>query len=745
MSWRRQNRPASTGSRNVARTSGQALGLVAIVLLVCLGATYAFWHHVRSEADRSRRALLETRADETLWNIEERLKRHEQLLRGAAGLVAASATLRRGEFGRYVDSLQLGERYPEIRAIGIAAVVEAARRDRHVGDVRASGVDGYRIVPAGERPVYAPALYVERAAAGAGPSVGSDLYANAVRREALARALDDAALSMSRMVRLQRAPDDPGTPGVDLFMPFFDGPPLEGTAGFQKRPTGWIFAEICIHDMMAGLLGKDLGDGSTGVSVRIHDSARASDESRLYPVAAPDAASAASPELSALRELGFGGNRWHVELVALPGFGAQLEDEHPPLLLIGALGSTFLLASLTWLLATAGIRAREAAAQMNRELVRSESQLRELNDQLEHRVAERTGDLERAAERLTLSVVISSTGLWDWNLSTQEVHYSTEWARQIGFEPGEIATTIDVWESRLHPADRERAMTALREHLAKPGTPWETEFRLRHRDGSYRTILARTQVYADASGNAVRVVGSHLDITERKRAEDSLLNLTRELRQVWRQLSAVEEADRRWLAGELHDSIGGALAALNLNLTIIRDRLPGEARPALEPRLNDSIGLLEETDETVRSLMAQLRPPVLDDYGVAKAVRWYMDQIAARADLKATFRLSGTDVRLPAEVEIALFRVAQGALTNVAKHAGARAVAVSIDYAPESLRMVIADDGQGFVVEATHADMGCPHWGLVTMRERAESIGGHCTIESAPGTGTRVTIVVPIQ
>jgi len=121
-------------------------------------------------------------------------------------------------------------------------------------------------------------------------------------------------------------------------------------------------------------------------------------------------------------------------------------------------------------------------------------------------------------------------------------------------------------------------------------------------------------------------------------------------------------------------------------------------------------------------------------------VRWYLDQIACRADIKAAFRLTGEDVRLPAETEIALFRIAQGALTNVVKHSAARHVDVTIELRGESLGMSIVDDGHGFVPEKTHADLGSPHWGLVTMRERAESIGGHCTIRSSPGCGTRVDV-----
>ena len=739
-------RAGATGSGGFERSWAQALAAASLVLAVCLGATYAFWRQVGADAGRRRGDAVEYQASQIIGHIEARLRRHEQLLRGAAGLAAASDALTREEFHAYVETALAGEHFPELRGIGIAIPVDAARRASVVSQVRAEGLPGYRIQPDEPRPAYAPILYLERSTEDAGLEPGYDLYADPVRHEAMDRAREGASLAMSAMVRVQRTPGGEGRPGIDFFMPFFHGPVVEGMRGSAMPVSGWIFSEVSLHDMMSGLLEEALGDEAASVDMRVYDGAAISERSRLYGVAGDDSAPGASADgaLPVLRKLSFGGHHWAVELRALPGSDAQRGDERLLFISLAGAAGSLLLASLAWLLATGRARAHREAARMNQELIDSESRLRELNEDLERRVVQRTRDLESIAERLTISVETSNTGIWDWNLLTQAVHYSPEWTRQIGFEPQEIDATIDAWESRIHPADRERVLKALREHLGKPGTPCEMEFRMRHRDGTYRTMLCRSQTHADGSGRPVRVVGSQLDITDRKRVEDSLLNLTRELREAWRQLSKVEEADRRWLAGELHDSIGAALAALNLNLTIIRERLPEEAKPSLAPRIDDSIALLDQTVESVRGLMAQLRPPVLDDYGLARAVRWYVDQIAARGDLKATFRLTGTEVRFSAEMEITLFRIVQGALTNVVKHAAARQVAVTMDIGPKSLTIVVADDGRGFVVDETQVGLRSPHWGLVTMRERAESIGGHCTFASSPGKGTRVVVEVPV-
>lgn len=411
--------------------------------------------------------------------------------------------------------------------------------------------------------------------------------------------------------------------------------------------------------------------------------------------------------------------------------------------LLAGVGGSVLIAALSALLATRRTGAAGTQRHATPRILESESRMAEPVDDREGGAPQGTDELGSYAERLALAVQTSNTGLWDWNLLTHEVHYSPEWAAQLGVEPHALRPDIEEWQSRLHPDDRVAAIETMRRHVSAPGAACEMELRLRHADAGYRTFLCRMRSYADASGKPVRAVGSQLDITDRKRAENEMAALAGNLRQAWRKLSQVEEAERRWLARELHDTIGSALTALSLNLTIVRERLPEPARAQLAPRIEDSLRLLEETVETIRGMMSQLRPPVLDDYGVAAAVHWYLREVCSRAGIEWAFETTGEEARLTPEAEIALFRIAQGALTNVVKHSRARLVRVSVEVADRTLRLVIRDDGRGFSVERTGDDLGSPHWGLVTMRERAEGIGGRCIIESFPGKGTCVTVDVP--
>jgi PAS domain S-box-containing protein len=130
--------------------------------------------------------------------------------------------------------------------------------------------------------------------------------------------------------------------------------------------------------------------------------------------------------------------------------------------------------------------------------------------------------LNKSVEQLKLAVAASDTGLWDWDLRTNEVCYSLEWKRQLGYAEDELSNNMEEWRSRIHPDDIERIEMKLNEFLADPSSGYANEFRLRHRDGTYRWILSHGIFIRDEQGNPIRMVGSHVDITERREAEEHL-------------------------------------------------------------------------------------------------------------------------------------------------------------------------------------------------------------------------------
>ena len=235
------------------------------------------------------------------------------------------------------------------------------------------------------------------------------------------------------------------------------------------------------------------------------------------------------------------------------------------------------------------------------------------------------------------------------------------------------------------------------------------------------------------------------EITEREKAEQNLKASEAILRALSIRLQEVEEAHRKDIARELHDRIGQSLTALNINLNILQKQCLPEQKQKFGERLQDSIDLVEKTTVNIRDVMAELRPQVLDDYGLAASLRWYRERFSQRSGIKVDLETATIeDTRLPEAVETALFRITQEAFNNVIKHAQAASVSVAAVKAAESIYVTITDDGRGFDASVGKSSQHLQNWGLVNMRERAEALGGQFQIESELGKGTRLRVKIPV-
>lgn len=254
--------------------------------------------------------------------------------------------------------------------------------------------------------------------------------------------------------------------------------------------------------------------------------------------------------------------------------------------------------------------------------------------------------------------------------------------------------------------------------------------------------------------NSQEVLAAIRDITERKQAEAQNMQLLREvsehreqLRQLAQRLSEVQEAERRRLANELHDQVGQNLGALGLNLSIIRSQVRNlcTEESSLVKRLTDSMELVEQITERIRNVMSELRPMVLDDYGLVDGLEWYAGRLAVRSGLRIHVSQEGILPELPDTVVNGLFRIAQEALANVVRHAEAQQVTIQIEGDPGQVCMTITDDGCGFQPRRGSHESGENGWGLLIMQERAVAIGGQVEIRSTPGHGTQVKVTIPLK
>jgi len=259
------------------------------------------------------------------------------------------------------------------------------------------------------------------------------------------------------------------------------------------------------------------------------------------------------------------------------------------------------------------------------------------------------------------------------------------------------------------------------------------EYVMIRKDGTRLSVLLSATIVKDSQGNYLMSRGVLLDITERKKAEETM-------RRYAHRLLEMDEDLRKKLAADLHDEIGRDLTALGLNIAMVHDYLPAEIREQVAVRLDDSRAMLEAMSRSVRGLMSKLRPPVLDDYGLPAALRWHCDLFSKRSGLDIELSVVDDFPRLTNDRELALFRIAQESLTNISKHAKAHIVKVTLIEVSTMIRLSICDDGVGFDTSQAFQRQEGSCWGLTVMRERAEAANGAFYLDSAPGNGTCIMV-----
>ena len=258
-------------------------------------------------------------------------------------------------------------------------------------------------------------------------------------------------------------------------------------------------------------------------------------------------------------------------------------------------------------------------------------------------------------------------------------------------------------------------------------------FRLRTEDmrGGGVSALGALVVGAGIAVASARVLG-HL--------RASLARRRRELASLSARLMSAQEEERRRLSRELHDEFGQSLTAVNAYLWLIERQGPSDPA-ALRARTAEARRVVSKTLTAMRELSQLLRPSVLDDFGLVPSLDGHLKAFADRHQIATSFMTEGLPDRLPADVETALYRIAQEALTNVARHARASRVRVALAARDGELRLDIEDDGVGF--PSRHANGGRVGVGLVGIRERVRALGGTVTLHS--GTGARLRVSLPLQ
>jgi len=300
------------------------------------------------------------------------------------------------------------------------------------------------------------------------------------------------------------------------------------------------------------------------------------------------------------------------------------------------------------------------------------------------------------------------------------------------------------WETIVHEEDFECAMRFARSESEQPqvGSDVQTEFRLRKADGNYvwlAQVVRRTNVN-DAHPHAR---GFLFDLTEAKEREQELERSRILMRQLALRIQAVREEERKNIARELHDELGQALTLFRIDLAWLEARFAkvGISDRAIEEKLPEMKEMAGGTLQIMRRILTALRPPVLDEFGLIAALEWQAGEFSRRVGIRCELQTEPIDCA-DMDLATAIFRTFQEILTNIARHANASSVKVKFARTPAGVMLTVSDNGRGFL--ASHAERE-KSFGLLGMRERAESLGGKLTISSTVNVGTTVTVVLPLN
>jgi len=288
--------------------------------------------------------------------------------------------------------------------------------------------------------------------------------------------------------------------------------------------------------------------------------------------------------------------------------------------------------------------------------------------------------------------------------------------------------------------DRPRALEDMRKML-ETGQIGNIEYPMIKKDDTLFTAELTGSLVMDSKGKPKAVIGISRDITERKQAEEELRSSREQLRALSSHLQSIREEDRTQIAREIHDELGQALTVFKMDLSWLEKRIPKKEK-LLVKKTQSLLKLIDTTIQSVRKISTKLRPGVLDDLGIFAAIEWQTEDFQDRTGIKCEFNSSLEDVELDRDCSTAVFRIFQETLTNVARHANATRVNISLKEDNSNLILEVKDNGRG-ITEIEVSDL--KSLGLLGMRERALLFGGEVKISGIQGKGTTVAVTIPIK
>lgn len=728
-------------SRSLSGYIGSLPALQTLAIGLAITFTLFFWVHRHEQAVED--SGFERYAVAQVLAVERGLEDAVHALELVNQSFRTFAPVSREQFHAFTQPLLA--RYPHVQNFSFHRLVsnperpafEARMRRDHPDFSITDIVDGKR-VKAAVRERYRVISYLE-------PMAGNELVFG----------LDAAAFTSSQDDAIRRA-SDTGHASVTSLYPlpqtWFEQrgfavlkPVYRGGTGAQDAVIGFTMVNFRARDFAETLLASsDLLNGAAHVSM--YAGASPDDRNLIFRKGSPP-----PPNKLALlpdwlyrdrpytlgRTFQVAGNPWHVT-VSAPQMPFHRYHLGSLLVLFGG--------ALASILATAAMQKLSMRSRRTQQLVKDRTaELKVANERLIEDIAARKQaehSLRHTQHILTQAQNVAHLGSWELNIKTGEMQCSDEFFRICGLEPQQEKLPLERVLAMVHPDDLDtlkKAMTTTRIERKE----FKIEKRIIRPDGSVRHVLSQAEAIVDESQDLQTLAGSFLDITERKQTETALRQSQEKLRELAAHLERIKEEERKRIAREIHDELGAVLTGIKVYLSLVIDR-NARSGATSDDLLVDASRLADTATETIRKVISDLRPSVLDELGVWAAIEWYLHQIEKRTGLHCECSLDEVTAatQLDPECSTMLFRIVQEALTNVVRHAEASHVTFRAVREGSDLVVEVEDDGKGMDTERA---LGRKSWGIVGMHERARYFGGELRVACAPDGGTTVRLRLPME
>ena len=334
---------------------------------------------------------------------------------------------------------------------------------------------------------------------------------------------------------------------------------------------------------------------------------------------------------------------------------------------------------------------------------------------------------------------LAHLGNWHWDIKTNILRWSDEMYHIFGLTPQPSGLTYDFFLNSVHPNDRGYVINAVQEALQER-KPYKIDYSIILPDGAIRTIHAQGKVSYSEKGEPIRMFGTVQDITKQRRIEDEIRDSREQLRNLYLHLQSVREEERTHIAREIHDEFGTILTALKIDLSWLERQMP-QANTAPAEKIRKDLDLINSAIKTVQRISSELRPGILDHLGLSAAMEWQVKEFCTRTGINWDITIDLGDIKPNRDLSTTMFRILQESLTNIARHAEATEVRVSLREKDNVLALEIIDNGKG-IPEEQLSDRSS--FGLIGMKERAQHLGGNAFIKKADGKGTKVLVTIPL-